>query len=227
MMRELHENLRLPRALLFDMDGTLTEPALDYPVIKASIGIPLEQPILEALAAMTPANRAAAEKILHEYEDHAATESVLNRGCDRLIQWIAERKFKTALITRNSRKSVASVLQRHGLSFDLLITRECANGKYKPDPTPLLMACEQLGVLPDEAWMIGDSLHDVNAGVAAGIKTVWISHDQPRTFENEPWQTARGLPELLETAPTCSVRGCLIGRGEGTIFLCENSLEAG
>jgi len=50
-------------------------------------------------------------------------------------------------------------------------------------------------------------LHDVNAGVAAGIKTVWISHDQPRTFENEPWQTARGLPELLELLQRAACAG--------------------
>ena len=124
-----------------------------------------------------------------------------------MIDWITQRRFKTALITRNSRKSVASVLERHGLSFDLLITRECANGKFKPDPTPLLMACEQLGVSPDEAWMIGDSFHDVNAGVAAGIKTVWISHGQPRTFANEPWQTVRGLPELLELLQRAACAG--------------------
>ena len=48
-----------PRALLFDMDGTLTEPALDFPAIKAAMGIPLQRPILEALAEMTPERRAA------------------------------------------------------------------------------------------------------------------------------------------------------------------------
>jgi HAD superfamily hydrolase (TIGR01509 family) len=189
---------RLPRALLFDMDGTLTEPALDFPAIKAAMGIPLARPILEALADMTPPDRSAAEKILHDYEDRAASESKLNRGCDRLIEWIAAGEFKTALITRNSRKSVASVLARHGLAFDLLLTRECVNGKYKPDPTPLLLACERLEVSPDDAWMVGDSFHDVNAGVAAGIKTVWISHGQQRTFENEPWREVRDLPQLLE-----------------------------
>jgi HAD superfamily hydrolase (TIGR01509 family) len=208
MMREMADtSVNLPRALLFDMDGTLTEPALDYPQIKAAMGIPLMRPILEALAEMTPDNRAAAEKILHEYEDRAATESRLNRGCDRLIHWITQRKLKTALITRNSRKSVASVLARHGLLFDLLITRECANGKYKPDPTPLLLACEQLGVAPADAWMIGDSFHDVNAGVAAGIKTVWLSHGQPREFENVPWREVRDLPELLALLQRAACEG--------------------
>src|SRR5687767_646775 len=120
MMREIPDNLpRLPRALLFDMDGTLTEPAFDFPAIKRAMGIPVTRPILESLAEMPARDRAAAEVILHEYEDRAATESKLNRGCDRLIEWIAAHgTFKTALITRNSRKSVACVLERHGLSFD-------------------------------------------------------------------------------------------------------------
>ena len=203
-MREL---THVPAALLFDMDGTLTEPALDFPAIKKAMGIPVTRPILEALAEMPPADRAAAEVILHRYEDRAATESQLNPGCDCLIEWIAGRKLKTALITRNSRRSVACVLERHGLSFDVLVTRECANGKYKPDPTPLLMACEQLGVSPDDAWMIGDSFHDVNAGVAAGIKTVWLSHGQPRTFENEPWREVRDLGELLALLQRAACEG--------------------
>src|SRR5688572_31055182 len=88
MMREIPQ---LPAALLFDMDGTLTEPALNYPAIKAAMGIELARPILEALAEMTPDKRAAAEVILHAYEDRAATESTLNRGCDRLLEWIVER----------------------------------------------------------------------------------------------------------------------------------------
>ena len=38
-----------PKAILFDMDGTLTAPMLDFPRIKAEMGIG-ERPILEALA---------------------------------------------------------------------------------------------------------------------------------------------------------------------------------
>src|SRR3712207_5003940 len=118
------------------MDGTITEPCLDFPAIKAAMGIEASRPILEALAEMPADRRAAATAVLHEYEDRAATGSTLAAGCDRLFDWIARRAFRTALITRNSRKSVASVLGRHGLKFDVLVTRECADGKYKPDPTP-------------------------------------------------------------------------------------------
>jgi beta-phosphoglucomutase-like phosphatase (HAD superfamily) len=122
-----------PRALLFDMDGTLTVPALDFPAIKAEMGIGTS-PILEALAAMAPDERRHAETILHKYEDRVASESTLNNGCDGLFAFIAERKIPTALITRNTRRSVATFLERHGLRFDLLITRE--DPPYKPDPHP-------------------------------------------------------------------------------------------
>jgi beta-phosphoglucomutase-like phosphatase (HAD superfamily) len=55
---------------------------------------------------------------------------------------VREHRLPTALITRNSRLSAACVLQRHGLAFDVLITRD--DGKFKPDPDPLLLACERL-----------------------------------------------------------------------------------
>ena len=122
-----HSLPQLPRALLFDMDGTLTEPLLDFPAIRAEIGVG-DRPLLEAIALMSPDQRATAEAILHRHEEHAATQSTLNPGCDELIAWVRQRNLATALITRNSRASAASVLQRHGLAFDVLITRRGARG---------------------------------------------------------------------------------------------------
>jgi HAD superfamily hydrolase (TIGR01509 family) len=188
---------RGPRALLFDMDGTLTEPYLDFAGIRAEIGVG-DRPLLEAMAEISPAQRAAAETILHRHEDKAAAESVLNPGCTELLAYVRERRFGTALITRNSRRSVASVLQKHALHFDVLVTREDANGKFKPDPYPLLHACEALGVEPAVAWMIGDARYDVEAGTAAGTRTVWLSHGQPKGFSADPWRTVRDLHELLQ-----------------------------
>jgi HAD superfamily hydrolase (TIGR01549 family) len=184
-----------PRALLFDMDGTLTEPVIDFVALKTEMGIALERPILEALADMPADARRMAEEVLHRHEEIAATGSRLNPGCDELIEWVRSRRMPTALITRNSRRSAACVLERHGLSFDVLITRE--DGKFKPDPAPLLHACERLGVAPRQAWMIGDGSHDVHAGINAGVPTVWISHGRERDFPGVPWQTVPGLRELL------------------------------
>ena len=196
-MREAegHTTNYLPAALLFDMDGTLTEPVLDFPLIKQEMGIG-SRPILEALAELDGPARSAAEEVLHRHEERAARESSLNHGCATLLDWVRHARLKTALITRNSRRSVAAVLERHRLAFDVLITRE--DGRFKPDPQPLRLACDRLGVRSDDAWMIGDASYDCMAGLAAGVRTVWISHGNARDFDAAPWKTVRDLPELLE-----------------------------
>jgi FMN phosphatase YigB (HAD superfamily) len=44
--------------------------------------------------------------------------------------------------------------------------------------------------------MIGDGRYDIEAGIAAGVRTVWISHGRERFFEAEPWRNVRDLMEL-------------------------------
>jgi len=194
--------LPLPRAILFDMDGTLTAPMLDFPRIKREMGIGA-QPILEALAQISPTHRANAEAILLRHEQRAAMESTLNHGCRDVLGWLRERAMPTALITRNSRLSVSTVLARHGLSFDVLVTRE--DGRFKPDPEPLLLTCRTLGVAPAHAWMVGDGQYDVEAGLAAGVPTVWVSHGKEPTFTAKPWRVIRDLPGLRNMLAACSV----------------------
>jgi HAD superfamily hydrolase (TIGR01509 family) len=187
--------------VLFDMDGTLTEPMLDFPRIKAEMGIG-QRPILEALAELSGPQRAAAEAVLHRHEEQAAAGSKLNSGCRELLDWLAQRNVSVALITRNSVRSVEAFVERHGLVIDLRITRECA--RPKPDPEALHLACERLGVSERDAWMVGDGQYDVEAGNAAGIRTVWVSHGRdPRPFAAEPWRSVRDLHELTQLLRTC------------------------
>ncbi len=185
----------LPRAVLFDMDGTLTEPMLDFPRIKAEMGIG-PGPILESLEELDESRRPLAEAILLRHEKTAAEQSRLNEGCGELLAWLKDRGIAMALITRNSRLSAATVTARHGLDFDALITRE--DGPFKPDPFSLILACQRLGVGHDEAWMVGDGQYDVEAAIAARIRAVWISHGKPRQFSAEPGLTVASLPELAE-----------------------------
>ena len=185
---------RLPRAILFDMDGTLTVPMLDFPGIKRDMGIG-ERPILEALAEMNHEQRKIAEAVLHRHEEHAAANSTLNPGCEDLLAWLALRGIKTALITRNSRASTKTVIERHALKIDVLITRDDA--PHKPDPAPLLLACDRLAVGRADAWMVGDGQYDVEAGIAAGIRTIWISHGRDPDHSAMADVTVPGLCELL------------------------------
>lgn len=192
-----------PAALLFDMDGTLTTPRLDFPKIKSDMGIG-PGPILESLAMLTDSERARAEAILHRHEETAAAESELNEGCRELLDLIQQADWPTALITRNSRRSVQTVLARHGLSFSVIVTRE--DGRHKPHPDPLHLACLQLEVPAANTWMIGDGQYDVEAGLAAGARTVWISHGRTAEFAAIPWKIVQKLPELTTLLRQCLLR---------------------
>jgi HAD superfamily hydrolase (TIGR01549 family) len=189
-----------PAAVLLDMDGTLTEPLLDFALIRREMGIG-ERPILEALAAMGELERRAAEAILHRHEEHAAEHASLNAGCRELLAAIERLGIPTGLITRNSRASAATVLRRHRLRLDVLITRE--DGRFKPDPAPLLEACDRLNVQCHRAWMVGDGQYDVEAAIAAGARAVWLSHGRQRHFPAQPWKTIDNLGQLTRLLEMC------------------------
>lgn len=186
--------LPFPKALLFDMDGTITKPMLDFPAIKAEMAIG-SRPILEAMAEMDQATRDEAQRVLDRHEDKAAAESELNEGCSALLEWMRVKRLPVALITRNSSQSVMTVLKRHRLNFDTVIARE--DGPFKPDPWSIRASCERLGVNCRDVWMIGDGRYDIEAGNAADVVTVWISHARERDFSSEPTAVARDLQALL------------------------------
>jgi pyrophosphatase PpaX len=55
--------------------------------------------------------------------------------------------------------------------------------RHKPDPEPVHLALDRLGVGPGRAVFIGDSPYDIEAGNAAGVTTIaatWgaFSHDR-------------------------------------------------
>jgi HAD superfamily hydrolase (TIGR01549 family) len=186
-------NAMPPRGLLFDMDGTLTEPLLDFPRIKAEMGIG-NRPILEALAEMDEPKRTAAEQILLRHEEQAARSATLNHGCTQLLQWLAQRQIPMAIVTRNSRRSASVVISQHRLQVDALVTRD--DGIFKPDPASLHLACRRIGLRGEDVWMIGDGEYDIEAGHKAGIRTVWLSHGRQRHFAHEPWRDVADLCEL-------------------------------
>ncbi|MFT3786433.1 MAG: HAD family hydrolase [Tepidisphaeraceae bacterium] len=191
-LRDTHSIPRL-RAVLLDMDGTLTRPCLDFDGIRAEMQI--TGPILEALRAMNEPRLSACKQILDRHESRAAVESELNDGCHDVLTWLRSHGIRTALITRNSATSVRTVLARHALDFEFILTRDFE--PTKPHPAPILRACEQLDVAPAEAWMVGDGCHDIEAGNAAGTPTVWISHNESKPFEAKPWRTVPTLHDLL------------------------------
>jgi beta-phosphoglucomutase-like phosphatase (HAD superfamily) len=73
-------------AVIFDLDGTLTEPVLDFDTIRSEMDLPPESTdILAAIEAMPPARQEKAHAILARHESHAAQNSRLKDGVTELL----------------------------------------------------------------------------------------------------------------------------------------------
>lgn len=59
-------------------------------------------------------------------------------------------------------------------SFETVVYYEDTEN-HKPDPEPLLLACQRMEVVPDEAVYVGDAVTDVQAAAASGMKMIAYS----------------------------------------------------
>jgi HAD superfamily hydrolase (TIGR01509 family) len=184
------------RVIIFDMDGTLTVPTLDFDRMRDEIGI-ADGSLLEAMETMSPAEKARAEEIVHRHEADAAASSILQPGAKEVVAAIRNFGFPVALMTRNTRVSVRAFQDRHGITFDLIRTRE--DGVCKPSPQPVHEICGTLGGRPADAWVIGDFHYDILCGNAAGATTVlmWSESDPLPEWSGEANHVIRKLGEML------------------------------
>lgn len=178
------------------MDGTLTRSVLDFDAIRREIGIE-QGGILETLKTMPPEDRLRAEEILHRHERDAAEASVLQPDAEAVVRQIRAAGHPVALMTRNSRGSLAEFQRRHDFTFDLTWTRE--DGPMKPSPEPVHRICRHFNADAADAIAIGDFHFDIICGNAAGSRTVLFLEPEMATPEwaNEATYVIRQLRDLL------------------------------
>ncbi|MCH8912106.1 MAG: HAD family hydrolase [Planctomycetes bacterium] len=184
-----------PRIVIFDMDGTLTLPAIDFDRLRAEIGIE-SGTILEALETMTDDERARAHEIIEVHERIAARDSELQHGVHEVLDFLRAGGIRTAIATRNSRPSVRTVLEKHHIHVDHIHTRE--DGPVKPSPQPVLDICKYFQIAPESSWMVGDYVYDIQSGNAAGATTVLFAADgsAPEAVQQTDY-VIRNLRELI------------------------------
>ena len=180
-------------AVLVDLDGTLLHTAPDLAAaanrMLAELGMPARDPEVIAtfigkgvpmLVRRTLANtddKALFERALPLFERYYAEESGLRSlafpGAREGLLQLREIGLPLACVTNKPERFTRELLERTGFAafFDVLVCGDTVPRK-KPDPMPLLFACERLGVAPQDALFIGDSLNDVAAARAAGCP-VW------------------------------------------------------
>jgi HAD superfamily hydrolase (TIGR01549 family) len=158
------------RGVIFDMDGTLTEPYLEFARVKAEAGIG-DVDMLDYLRSATGTEYERVHAILMRFEEDGAAKATLNPGARTVLDYLKTHRLPTALLTRNSRKSVDTICRLLKLEFDITVSRE--EGPHKPAPEPIWQIMKRWGLGRAEVLMVGDYKWDVlcanNAGVPCAV----------------------------------------------------------
>ncbi|HDR14647.1 MAG TPA: HAD family hydrolase [Desulfobacteraceae bacterium] len=177
------------RAVLFDLDGTLTRPgALDFPAIKRTLGCPQDSAILEFLAGVEARERSRLEKILESIELEAAELAEPNEGAEACVRALRSLSVPLGIITRNCHRSVDVTISRLGNisqdDFSVIVCREDA--PPKPDPAGVLLSARLMGIDASNLLLVGDFRFDVLAGRAAGALTALVTNGGECPWKNDP-----------------------------------------
>ncbi len=182
---------RRPRAVLFDMDGVLVRSEAVWFEVVAQAGVRFRGRAItrEEFAptfgqgttadipafglACTPAQLDAF--YVQEFPRHLDAVWV-NPDAAPLLAWLASQGLGRGLVTNTVSPLAEQVLAHAGLTLQALATANRV-ARAKPAPDLVQLALRELGVAPDEAWMVGDSRFDREAAGAAGVRFVGLGLD--------------------------------------------------
>ena len=199
------------KAVLFDLDGTLLDTAADFADVVQQMTVQAARPSIEFRAIhKTVSNGARAlvelafeiqpghpdfeerfDTLLMLYAQRIlTTKATLYPGMDALLQQLEKAGIPWGIVTNKPERFSRPLLESLGLSArcSTLICPDHVK-QSKPHPEPLLLACKQLNINPQEAIYVGDHPRDIDAGRAAGMYTIAVRYGYlPDTPPVEQWQ---------------------------------------
>ena len=158
------------------MDGTLTIPQHDFAAIRQRLNIPPNADILGDIAQRSEADQIKARRILYDWEHELAHAAVPDPSAHALLSLLKSRGMLLGLLTRNLTNLAHITLEAAGLAdffeTEAIIGRDI--GIPKPHPDGIYRICKHFNLPPAQSVMIGDYIHDTQAGRAAGALTILI-----------------------------------------------------
>lgn len=186
------------KAVIFDLDGTITQPYFDFDAIREEMGLERNSgPVWESMQKMPAQQRKHAEQILHSHEKRAVIESKLNAGAKETLEALSAAGIHIGILTRNKRENAVSIAKKHNLKFDIVIGRD--DGPVKPEAFGVLKICQHLGVKPQETLLVGDYLFDLLCAKAAGaVATLLANNKQADEFAKYADFTIENITQVMQ-----------------------------
>ncbi len=195
--------------ILFDLDGTLVDTAPD---LGYALNLQLQKhgkPVLSDAAIRPFASHGSRgllglgfgitpddsnfiqmrDEYLHFYESVLTRSPVLFDGMQQALDTITSRGLNWGIVTNKPGRFTTPLVEYLGLNRRAMcVVSGDDAAKPKPSPDTLLLACERAKVNPEGCIYVGDAARDIEAGRAAGMKTIVAmygyidQHDEPHTW---------------------------------------------
>lgn len=218
----------LTKAVLFDLDGTFadTAPDLGYAVnlMRKARNLPpvpeeKTRPVTSSGARgllgagfhITPAHAdfaAMREEFLNLYEANLCRETRLFDGMAALVDALEARALTWGIVTNKAERFALPLMKLLGYDTRAAcVIGGDTTGKMKPHPEPLYAAARLINIEPSACLYVGDDERDIQAGRAAGMKTVAVRYGYLNGSDPTNWgadavvETPLDILHLLTPAP--------------------------
>jgi phosphoglycolate phosphatase len=226
-MKSLPKNIQ---GVLFDLDGTLLDSAPDlYAALVAQctekgVASPPYAPVRQVVSrgaravlrcAFAGRGDAALDllmpRYLELYQQMMGQQTHAFDGIDNLLERIEAKGLRWGIVTNKAGFLTDELLTRIGWAnrADAVVSGDTLPVK-KPDPAPVLLACQRAGLTPEHCLFVGDDRRDIQAGAAAGLYTVAVSWGYLDGGDPHAWgadavlDTPAQLAALLQLQPVAA-----------------------
>jgi len=184
---------KMPKGVLFDLDGTLLDSAPDFIASLDNLLEKYNQPKLDPEIIRSHVSdgswklvslgfnigmsddkcAALREELLEEYELNLLQHGGPFDGIKEMLGSLKEDNIPYGIVTNKPLRFAQSIL-RNEATFRNCKTLVCPDhlNAIKPDPEGILRGCKDLGIHPAECIYVGDHKKDLEAGLNAGTQVI-------------------------------------------------------
>ncbi|MDI6728113.1 MAG: HAD-IA family hydrolase [Thermodesulfovibrionales bacterium] len=200
------------KLIIFDLDGTLIDSSIDItnainyaiepygvkPVtVEETIGLVgegitrLMGKILDRSQTKEIDKDILVDRFLEHYSSHLIDNTTVYPGVRETLERLKD--YKKAVISNKREALSTKILDDLGLLkyLDLVVGSD-TTPERKPSPIPILYVLTKLNIKTEDAVIVGDSNFDIEAGKAAGIKTIAV------TYGYRPLDLLKGADYLID-----------------------------